>query len=112
MYAITWFDGEPDQLDKLEINSIDHIVIQAVDVPQSIRFYSEILGMTHSEFQPPTGGQCAIPSILGRRRSIYMMPDHLFRHMPEIQLRVVLIYALLPNNRLATGSNILPIVEY
>ena len=43
-------------MDKLEINSIDHIVIQAVDVPQSIRFYSEILGMTHSEFQPPTGG--------------------------------------------------------
>ena len=30
--------------------------MQVVDVPQTIKFYTEILGMTHSEFQPPTGG--------------------------------------------------------
>ena len=43
-------------MDKLGIHSIDHIVIQAVDVLDTIKFYTEILGMTHSEFQPPTGG--------------------------------------------------------
>ena len=42
-------------MDKLDIHSIDHIVMQAVDVPETIKFYTEILGMTHSEFQPPTG---------------------------------------------------------
>ena len=41
---------------KLAINSIDHIVMQAADVRVTIKFYSEILGMTHIEFQPPTGG--------------------------------------------------------
>ena len=45
-----------DQLDKLEIQSIDHIVMQAVNVPETIKFYTEILGMRHSEFQPPAGG--------------------------------------------------------
>ena len=30
--------------------------MQAVDVQETIKFYTEILGMTHSEFQPPTGG--------------------------------------------------------
>ena len=44
------------QMDKLDIKSIDHIVMQTVDVPETIKFYTEILGMTHSEFQPPTGG--------------------------------------------------------
>jgi catechol 2,3-dioxygenase-like lactoylglutathione lyase family enzyme len=43
-------------LQKLDIQSIDHIVMQAVDVPETIKFYTEILGMSHSEFQPPTGG--------------------------------------------------------
>ena len=43
-------------MDKLDIHSIDHIVVQAVDIPETIKFYTEILGMTHSEFQPPTGG--------------------------------------------------------
>ena len=43
-------------MDKPDIHSIDHIVMQAVDVPETIKFYTEILGMTHSEFQPPTGG--------------------------------------------------------
>tara|TARA_B100001057_G_scaffold474018_1_gene539115 strand:- start:665 stop:1084 length:420 start_codon:yes stop_codon:yes gene_type:complete len=45
-----------DQVDKLNINSIDHIVMQAVDVPETIKFYTEILGMTYHQFQPPTGG--------------------------------------------------------
>ena len=46
----------PDKLEKPEIQSIDHIVMQAGDVPKTIKFYTEILGMTHSEFQPPNGG--------------------------------------------------------
>ena len=47
---------EPDQVNKLSVQSIDHIVMQAVDVPETIKFYTEILGMAHSEFQPPAGG--------------------------------------------------------
>ena len=43
-------------LNKPDLNSIDHIVMQAFDVPETIKFYTEILGMTHIEFQPPTGG--------------------------------------------------------
>ena len=45
-----------DQLDKLDVQSIDHIVMQVTDMTASIRFYTEILGMKHSEFQPPAGG--------------------------------------------------------
>ena len=45
-----------DQLEKLDIQSIDHIVMQAADLPETVKFYTEIRGMTHSEFQPPTGG--------------------------------------------------------
>ena len=30
--------------------------MQAGDVPKTIKFYTEILGMTRSEFQPPNGG--------------------------------------------------------
>ena len=41
---------------KPDIQSIDHVVMQAADVPETIKFYTKILGMTHSEFQPPTGG--------------------------------------------------------
>ena len=47
---------ESDQVNKLGIQSIDHIVMQASDLPATIKFYTEILGMTHSEFQPPAGG--------------------------------------------------------
>ena len=47
---------ELDEVNKLGIQSVDHIVLQAVDVPETIKFYTEILGMTHSEFQPPAGG--------------------------------------------------------
>ena len=38
-----------------EIQSIDHIVMQAADLVATIKFYTEILGMDHSFFQPPTG---------------------------------------------------------
>ncbi len=44
------------QVKKPEIQSIDHVVIQAGDMPTTIKFYTKILGMTHSEFQSPTGG--------------------------------------------------------
>ena len=40
----------------LKIQSIDHIVMQAADLAATIKFYTEILGMEHSSFQPPTGG--------------------------------------------------------
>ncbi len=38
------------------IQSIDHIVMQAADVQVTIKFYTEVLGMKHNEFQPPMGG--------------------------------------------------------
>ena len=44
-----------NHLDKLDLDSIDHIVMQTFDVSETIKFYTEILGMTHIEFQPPTG---------------------------------------------------------
>ena len=47
-------------MNKLSVQSIDHIVMQAVDVPETIKFYTEILGMAHSEFQPPAGGSAPI----------------------------------------------------
>jgi len=43
-------------MSKLEIQSIDHLVMQAGDVAATVKFYTEILGMTHQVFQPPTGG--------------------------------------------------------
>jgi catechol 2,3-dioxygenase-like lactoylglutathione lyase family enzyme len=43
-------------MQKPEIQSIDHIVMQAADLAATIKFYTEILGMEHSSFQPPTGG--------------------------------------------------------
>ena len=37
-----WLDViELDHLDKLKIHSIDHIVMQAVDIPETIKFYTE-----------------------------------------------------------------------
>ena len=80
-------------MDKLRFHSIDHIVMQTIDVPQTSKFYTEILGMTCNQFQPPTGGS-STPSLHfgAQRRSIYMTPDHLFGHMPKTQLQAVLIY--------------------
>jgi catechol 2,3-dioxygenase-like lactoylglutathione lyase family enzyme len=43
-------------MQKPEIQSIDHIVMQAADLAATIKFYTAILGMEHSSFQPPTGG--------------------------------------------------------
>ena len=100
-----------NQVDKLNIHSIDHIVMQAVDVLDTIKFYTEILGMTHSEFQPPTGGPVRQSLHFGAQKINLHDAGSPFCHMPKTQLRVVLIYVLLLNNRLATGSNILPIVE-
>ena len=56
---------EPDQVNKLGIQSIDHIVMQASDLPETIKFYTEILGMTHSEFQPPAGGSAPVIAFWG-----------------------------------------------
>ena len=39
-----------------EIQRIDHIVVQTADLEATIKFYTEILGMDNSSFQPPTGG--------------------------------------------------------
>ena len=98
-------------MNKLGIQSIDHIVMQAIDVPETIKFYTEILGMTHSEFQPPAGGAVRQSLHFGAQKINLHDLDHLFGHTPEIQPRAVLIYVLLPTNRLVTGSNILPNVE-
>jgi catechol 2,3-dioxygenase-like lactoylglutathione lyase family enzyme len=43
-------------MQKPEIQSIDHIVMQVANLVATIKFYIEILGMDHSSFQPPTGG--------------------------------------------------------
>jgi len=43
-------------MEKPKIQSIDHIVMQAADVAATVAFYTKIIGMEHSEFQPPTGG--------------------------------------------------------
>ena len=43
-------------MQKLEIQSIDHIVMQASDLASTIKFYTDVLGMYHSSFLPPTGG--------------------------------------------------------
>jgi 4-hydroxyphenylpyruvate dioxygenase-like putative hemolysin len=44
------------KMQKPEIQSIDHIVMQAADLAATIKFYTEILGMEHSSVQPLTGG--------------------------------------------------------
>jgi catechol 2,3-dioxygenase-like lactoylglutathione lyase family enzyme len=43
-------------MNKLEIESIDHIVMQAADIAKTVKFYTEIMGMEHHKFQPQTGG--------------------------------------------------------
>ena len=43
-------------MDKPKIRSIDHIVMQVADLQETVKFYTEILGMTHTEFHPPSGG--------------------------------------------------------
>ena len=43
-------------MQKSEIQSIDHIVMQAADLAATIKFYTEIPGTDHSSFQLPTGG--------------------------------------------------------
>ena len=98
-------------MDKPDIHSIDHIVMQAVDVPETIKFYTEILGMTHSEFQPPTGGSVRQSLHFGAQKINLHDAGSPFCPHARNPLRAVLICVLLPNNRLTTGSNILPIVE-
>ena len=53
---------------KLEIQSIDHIVMQAADVAKTVKFYTEILGMQHQEFQPPAGGPVRQSLNFGRQK--------------------------------------------
>jgi len=55
-------------VEKPDIQSIDHIVMQASDMTATIQFYTEILGMTQSEFQPKTGGPVRQSLHFGRRR--------------------------------------------
>ena len=45
---------------KLEIESIDHIVMQAADLAATITFYTEIMGMHVESFQPPGRAGAAI----------------------------------------------------
>lgn len=37
--------------------SIDHIVLTVNDMDKTVKFYSEVLGMTFKEFQPAGGGE-------------------------------------------------------
>ena len=53
---------------KLEIGSIDHIVMQAADLVATITFYTEIMGMRAESFQPPTGGPVRQSLHFGRQK--------------------------------------------
>ena len=52
----TIFYGKKINLDKLKIQSINYIVMRVTDLQATVQFYTEILGMTHNEFYPPSGG--------------------------------------------------------
>jgi hypothetical protein len=89
-------------MQKPEIQSIDHIVMQAADLAATIKFYTEILGMEHSSFQPPTGGPV--------RQSLHLTPHRRLFHMPKTRLLAVLIYVSSQRSRLPIGKRILPIM--
>ena len=64
-------------MQKPEIQSIDHIVMQAANHATTIKFYAEILGMEHSSFQPPTGGPARKTGANGSLLAVYIRdPDH------------------------------------
>ena len=97
-------------MQKPEIQSIDHIVMQAVNLAATIKFYTEILGMEHSSFSRQQGGRCANLCILDCKRSIYMMRHRLLFRMPKIRWQAVLIYVSSQRSRLPIGKRILPIM--
>ena len=57
--------------------------MQAVDVLHTIKFYTEILGMTHSEFQPPTGGPVRQSLHFGAQKINLHDAGSPFRHMQK-----------------------------
>ena len=73
----------PDQMEKPNIQSIDHIVLQAADVPATINFYTEILGMTRIEFQPPAGGAVRQSLHFGAQKINLHDAGSPFGHMPK-----------------------------
>ena len=94
----------------LKIQSIDHIVMQAADLAATIKFYTEILGMDHSSFQPPTGGPVRQSLHLDCKRSICMTRHRRLFRMPKIRWLAVLIYVSSQRSHLPIGKRILLIM--
>ena len=97
-------------MQKPEIQSIDHIVMQVADLAATIKFYTEILGMDHSSFQPPTGGLVRQSLHSDCKRSICMTRHRRLFRMPKTRLLAVLIYVLSQRSRLPIGKRILLIM--
>ena len=41
--------------DICRVQSLDHLVLTVADIPRTIRFYEDVLGMKSAAFQPATG---------------------------------------------------------
>ena len=97
-------------MQKPEIQSIDHIVMQAADLAATIKFYIEILGMEHSSFQPPTGGPVRQSLHFGLQK--INLHDAASPFIPHAKTRLleVLIYVSSQRSRLPIGKRILPIM--
>ncbi len=98
------------KMEKLKIQSIDHIVMQAADVAATVAFYTEIMGMEHSDFQPPTGGPVRQSLHFGNQK--INLHNASSPYIPHAKTRspAVSIFVSSPISRLATGSSILPIM--
>ena len=98
------------KMETLKIQSIDHIVMQAADVAATVAFYTEIMGMEHSEFQPPTGGPVRQSLHFGNQKiNLHNASSPYIPHAKNpVAGSVDLVSS--PISRLATGSSILPIM--
>ena len=97
-------------MQKPEIQSIDHIVMQAADLASTIKFYTEILGMEHSSFQPPTGGLVRQSLHFGLQKINLHDAASPFIPMPKIRWLAVSIYVSSQRSRLPIGKRILRII--
>ena len=97
-------------MQKPEIQSIDHIVMQAADLAATIKFYTKILGMEHSSFQPPTGGPVRQSLHFGLQKINLHDAASPFIPHAKIRLLAVLIYVSSQRSRLPIGKRILRIM--
>ena len=97
-------------MQKPEIQSIDHIVMQAADLAATIKFYTEILGMEHSSFQPPTGRLVRQSLHFGLQKINLHDAASPFIPHAKTRLLAVLIYVSSQRSRLPIGKRILLIM--